>query len=73
LENPTQHDPEYLSIQGAAKRIKVNPNTIRNLIKSGDLKAVRIGSKIIRIKSTDLEALFTSVEGGEFGIWKSII
>ena len=73
MENPTQHDPEYLSIQGAAKRIKVHPNTIRNLIKSGDLSAERIGSKIIRIKSTDLEALLTPVVGGEFGVWKTIV
>lgn len=71
MEITNQAESEYLSIQDAAKRIKVNPNTIRNLIKSGDLKAVRIGSKIIRIRSTDLEALFTSVEGGEFGIWRA--
>jgi excisionase family DNA binding protein len=73
LNNTNQLDPEYLSIQDAAKRIKVHPNTIRNLIKSGDLSAERVGSKIIRIKSTDLEALLTPVVGGEFGIWKSII
>lgn len=70
MEITNQAESEYLSIQGAAKIINVNPNTIRNLIKSGDLKAVRIGSKIIRIKSTDLQALLTSVVGGEFGIWK---
>lgn len=70
MEITNQADPEYLSIQGAAKRIKVNPNTIRNLIKSGDLKAVRIGSKIIRIHSTDLDALFKPVKGGDLGIWK---
>jgi excisionase family DNA binding protein len=71
LNNTQQLDPEYFSIQGAAKRIKVHPNTIRNLIKSGDLYAERIGSKIIRIRSTDLEALLTPVVGGEFGIWKA--
>jgi excisionase family DNA binding protein len=73
LENINQLDPEYLSIQGAAKRIKVHPNTIRNLIKSGDLSAERIGSKLIRIKSTDLEALLTPVVGGDQGIWKTIV
>jgi excisionase family DNA binding protein len=64
---------ELYSVRTAAEKLKVHPNTIRNLIKSGDLKAERIGSKIIRIKSTDLEALFTPVEGGQFGIWKSIV
>ncbi len=68
MEN--QSKDELLPIKSAAKRANVHPNTIRNLIKSGKLKAVRIGSKIIRIHSTDLDELFTPVVGGDQGIWK---
>jgi hypothetical protein len=62
--------PEFYSIKTAAAELKVHQNTIRNLIKSGNLKAERIGSKIIRIRSADLEDLLTPVVGGDQGIWK---
>jgi len=68
MEN--QATDQLLPIKSAAERANVHPNTIRNLIKSGRLSAVRIGSKIIRVHSTDLDALFTPVVGGEFGVWK---
>jgi len=61
-----------LSITKSAELFGVHPNTIRNRIKEGKLPAIRSGRNIIRIKQTDLEALFTQYRGGEFGIWTQI-
>lgn len=57
------------SIVQAANYCNVHPNTIRNLIQSGKLPAVRIGARIVRISQTDLEAVMTPYAGGEYGIW----
>ena len=63
LENP------IYTIAQAADKLHLHPNTIRNAIARGDLKADRIG-RSIRITSENLEALFTPYAGGEFGVWK---
>ena len=58
-----------ITIKEAALTCGVHPNTIRNLILRGDLRAVRIGARIIRINAIDLDALFTPYQGGEYGPW----
>jgi excisionase family DNA binding protein len=63
LENP------IYTIAQAADLLHLHPNTIRNAIARGDLKADRIG-RSIRITSENLEALLTPYAGGEFGVWK---
>jgi excisionase family DNA binding protein len=63
--------PKLLSIQESADYIGVHKNTIRNLLGSKKLKAQRIGSRIVRISKDDLDALFSSYEGGEFGVWSN--
>jgi len=65
--------PKYLSVIQASEITGLHPNTIRNKIKSGELKALRAGSRIIRIELTELENLFTEYKRGEFGIWSQII
>ena len=65
--------PKYVSIIQAGAITGLHPNTIRNKIKSGEIKAVRAGSRIIRIELSELENLFTDYRGGEFGIWSKII
>ena len=50
-----------ISIQQAALQKSVHPNTIRNLIASGELPAFRLGTKIIRIKQDDLDAVYEPV------------
>lgn len=60
---------KLLSITEAAGFCSVHPNTIRNLIQSGKLPAVRIGARIIRVSLSDLEAVLTPYAGGEFGVW----
>lgn len=57
------------TIKDAAKQLKVSPNTIRNYILRGELKAERIG-KLIRIRQANIDALLTPFVGGEFGVWK---
>ncbi len=59
----------WITIRDAAKQIGVHQNTIRNWILRGDLKAERIG-RIIRVRQSNLDALFTPFVGGGHGVWK---
>jgi excisionase family DNA binding protein len=65
-----QNSDELLQIAESAEIAKVHVNTIRNFIYNGDLPAVRIGARIIRIRRSDLEKLFTPYTPGEYGIWR---
>ena len=49
------------SIQEAASHVSVHPDTIRRRISSGDLKAYRLGKRLIRIDLDEVEALFRSI------------
>lgn len=60
---------DLLTIKQVASKLQMHPNSIRNLILRGDLKAERIG-RSIRIRNENLEALLTPFVGGEFGVWK---
>lgn len=64
-----QIPPRYVSVIQAGAITGLHPNTIRNKIKSGEIKAVRAGLRIIRIELSELENLFTEYREGEFGIW----
>lgn len=44
-----------VSIKEASEILNVNPNTIRNLINAGTLPAYKIGTKLIRIKTEDIQ------------------
>jgi excisionase family DNA binding protein len=65
----SQTSPNWLSIPQVAEKIGVHPNTIRNLVQRGELPAVRIGARIIRIDEAQADALLTPYVGGEFGVW----
>lgn len=65
----TKTTPIWLSISQAADKFGVHKNTIRNLIRRGELPASRIGERIIRISESDLQALFTPYVGGEYSTW----
>jgi len=51
----------YLTVAEVAELLKLNQQTVRNWIDRGELPAVRVGSRRVRIRQSDLdEALATS-------------
>ncbi|WP_162931814.1 helix-turn-helix domain-containing protein [Sulfitobacter sp. D7] len=46
---------KYYSPAQLAERWKCSPNTVRNLINSGELPSFRIGQKLIRISAADVK------------------
>lgn len=67
---PKSDSKELLTIAECARRLNVHPNTIRNLILRGELKAVRIGERIVRIAEDEFDRATTPYKGGEYGVWK---
>jgi excisionase family DNA binding protein len=65
----TESEKKYLSIAESAEYLAVHPNTIRNWIRIGTLKAGRVGLRTIRIQKSDLDQLLTTYKAGEFSIW----
>ena len=57
---------DYLTINQAADRYGVHRRTIRRRIAAGHLPAYRMagGSRLVRIKSADLDALLTLIPAG---------
>jgi excisionase family DNA binding protein len=51
--------PEYLTVPEVAKRLKVHPKTVLGWIRSGELKAVRVG-KSWRLLEADVLAFITA-------------
>lgn len=49
---------EYISVKEAVAMFGVERNTLYRLIKSGRIPAVNIGTRLIRIKRSDMENLF---------------
>ncbi len=60
---------KLLSKQEVAFRCDVHVNTVGNWILEGKLPAIRIGERIIRIRESDLQDLFTPYRGGDFSAW----
>lgn len=46
---------EWLSTQGAARRLGITPRTLYRFIDQGELPAYRMG-RVIRVKASDIEA-----------------
>jgi excisionase family DNA binding protein len=46
----------FLTVAEIAEHLKVNQQTVRNWIDAGTLKGVRIGSRRVRVRESDLEA-----------------
>lgn len=55
---------DMLSIRQAAEFANVTTGTVRNWVAQGQLKASRVGDKLIRIRRSDLEAMFKPCNGG---------
>lgn len=53
---------EFISVAEAIVMFGVSKDTLHRLIKRGMITSVNLGVRLTRIKKSDLEALFTSVE-----------
>jgi len=49
--------PSYITIQHAADRLSVSTKTIRRMIARSQLRAYRVGDRLIRIDVESLDAL----------------
>jgi excisionase family DNA binding protein len=46
---------QFLTVAEIAELLKLNQQTIRNMIDRGDLPAIRVGARRVRIRRADLE------------------
>ncbi len=54
-------EPQWLSLQQAARVYGVSIDTIRRHISTGELPAARFGPRLIRIRVKDLESQFRPI------------
>ena len=54
--------PRAETVAMAAERLAVGPKTIRRLVQRGELRAIRVGNKSLRILTTDIDALLAQAE-----------
>ncbi len=47
--------PKFYTAEEMAKLLQVQPETIRRYVRTGKLRAVKLGGKFIRIDHTDFE------------------
>lgn len=57
-------EPAWLSLREAAKIYAISTYTLRRRIASGDLPAVKLGYKLIRVRISDLDRLFPAIPTG---------
>lgn len=60
---------ELNTIEQTAQRLGCSKNTVRALIRKGDLPAVRIGPRMVRVRETDLEQILQPYDSGQAGSW----
>jgi excisionase family DNA binding protein len=54
---------ELLTVNEVAERLKVNQQTVRNWIDRGELAAIRVGARRVRIRREDFEAYLAGERG----------
>jgi len=59
-QQPAAVQPEWLTPDQTAEKLHLCKRSIRNLVKSGKLKSVRISHKVARIHSSELSRLMTA-------------
>lgn len=62
--NLCAHSPELIGLTEAANRCNVDYRTVRRWIRSGRLKAVRVGPKLLKVKAADIDAMLRPLDGG---------
>lgn len=58
---PNATDP-FVSLGWAAEYLSVDVQTVRRLVKRGELPAYRLGSKTVRVRLSDVDAILRPVE-----------
>jgi excisionase family DNA binding protein len=51
---------QLLTVYEIAELLKVNPQTVRNRIDRGELSAVRVGSRRVRVRTSDLDTFIAA-------------
>jgi excisionase family DNA binding protein len=64
----TKAGRELLSIPELCQEVGLHPNTVRGYIRSGQLPAVYLGPRMIRIRRSDIEHLLTPYQA-EASVW----
>ena len=67
MSTPAREDPraEFISVAEVATELRVTERFVRRLIADGELKAVRVGTRLVRIQRGDLESFLRPVAGPE--------
>ena len=53
-------DEVFVTVSEVAELLRLNPQTVRNWIDRGILPAVRVGSRRVRIRQSDLDAFLSA-------------
>ncbi len=56
--------PQFYTPEQVAKILQINPESVRRYVRSGKLKAIKLGGKFIRIDKKDLEEFIASMKVG---------
>lgn len=68
IKRPSEAESELLSVPEVSGKAKAHENTVRGWIRSGQLPAVKIGPRMIRVRRSDLEEFLTPYEA-EASVW----
>lgn len=68
---PPRRSPfgDLLNVEQTSQYLGCSANTVRNMIHRGELSAVRLGPRMVRIRRDDLDAILRPYEGGQAGTW----
>ncbi len=61
INQNSRTETEWVSLREAAKIYAISTYTLRRRIASGDLPAVKLGYKLIRVRISDLDKLFPAI------------
>jgi excisionase family DNA binding protein len=65
---PTHVEKELLTVSEISEQYGLHPNTVRGYYRSGQLPAVNLGPRMIRIRRSDIEQLLTPYQA-EASVW----